>query len=102
MTQYGLRLVDDGVDEPHYVAAPWNAPMIASVIESHAQQGDTLTANNVWRWIGEDAVLESPTGTMGMGFKLARRAGIIVSTGEVMQSTHPSRKGGMVRVWRWL
>ena len=80
----------------------YGSKSVAMTIAVHAQPGDTFTANNVWDWLGPDAELEHPNGTMGGAFGIVKRRRIAVPTGDIMQSTHPTRKRGMVRVWRFL
>lgn len=80
----------------------WSAIDIANLIEGHAQPGDTFTANNVWDWLGGAAVLDHPNGTMGSAFRIVKQRGVATPTGDIMQSTHPTRKRGMVRVWKWV
>ena len=79
----------------------YTAADIAKLIADHAQPGDCFTSNNVWEWMGAAAVLDHPNGTMGSGFRLAQSRGIIRSTGRIVQSTHPTRKRGMVRIWEY-
>lgn len=79
-----------------------NADQIARVIADHSEPGKTFSANDVWEWIGHDAVLAHPNGTMGIGFRKAQAAGTIIGTDKFIPSRHPARKGGIVRVWRWV
>ena len=82
-----------------------DATEIADVIEDMCDRvdpGELITANDVWSVIGHDATLAHPNGTMGRGFTLARKAGLIEATGEVTKSDHPKRKHGMIMKWRVL
>lgn len=80
----------------------YDADDVFRLIRTYWQPGDCFTANNVWNWLGEGAVLEHPNATMGSGFRIAQAAGVCRPTGRITQSTHPSRKHGMVRIWEWV
>lgn len=71
--------------------------VIARLVDNGVKR---LTTDDVWDEIGHDAELSHPNGVMGKGFTLARDAGVIklVDCAPV-QSSHPARKGGAIRVW---
>lgn len=65
-------------------------------IEIMAKNGRQFTADDIRQIVGEPDVANRWGGV----FLAARRAGVIVPTGEVRPSTTDSRHGSLVRVWR--
>ncbi|MDX3006725.1 hypothetical protein PWY87_33975 [Kribbella solani] len=61
-----------------------------------AENGWDFTSDDVRQVVGEP---DHPNRWGGV-FLAARRAGLILPTGEVRPSTTPSRHGALVRVWR--
>lgn len=80
-----------------------NPTDIAQVIDDLCKsvgRGSLISANDVWQNIGHATPLSHPNGTMGRGFTLASKSGLISNTGTVIKSNHPRRKHGMIAVWK--
>lgn len=81
----------------------YDAVAIAAVITEIAQSrsGQFISANDVWQIIGMNAVLGHQKATMGAAFQIAKKGGVITLPRRApIKSTHPQRKGGMIREWK--
>jgi hypothetical protein len=68
-----------------------------------AESGENFTADDLLERVGHPDDAHGANGrnnAVGSLFRSARAEGLIESTGTIVKSRQPERKGGMVQVWR--